>query len=127
MSPTRVDPIAEATAGDGARGDPIDGRLLQDRRPQFRKASGKRTGEHTRAAGDIEQPLAAREIDVLRERRCGQQAATVHRRGELLGEGLGLHRAMPVGFVGPAGEAGRCAAAQDLDQVAGNRPIGDLG
>ena len=64
--------------------------------------------------------------DARRQRLREQAAAAVHRGSKLLGDLRSLHRLVPVGDVLPAGKIRRPVGAQDLQQVDGDRPIGQL-
>jgi putative hydrolase of the HAD superfamily len=87
---------------------------------------GQRTGEDAGSAGDVEEPPASSQIERRGQRARRQQPAAVHRGKELLREGLGLHRAMPIGLVFAPRKARGLAGSQHLDQIDGNRAIREL-
>lgn len=121
-----VDAAGEPTLLNRSHRNPVDGRLFQNRRAKRRKAGGHRAREDTGTARDIQQPVVHREVEVRRESLTGQQPTAIHRRGELLRERLGLHRAMPVTLFGSTREARWLIRPENLDQVSRDGPIAEL-
>src|SRR5688500_16236137 len=89
------DSVGEGAFGDGAFGDLIDGRFFENGGAKVWKVRDEGTGVNAGASANVEQGGALREVDGFGGGLAEIDAAAIHGRGKIVGEGYIFHRFGP--------------------------------